>query len=167
MKKIVPKKKHIETEVLCIGGGIAGLMAGIRAAECGRKVLIAEKANVLFSGSGAAGNDHFLCYIPDIHGTDIEALIDEFQRGQQGGLRHRSFIRTWLERSYEMVKLWDRWGIPMKYMGKYEFAGHTLPGQPMMNLHYAGKDQKKILTEQAINKGVEILNRDCYEKTCN
>lgn len=159
MSKVFLKKKEVKTDVLCIGGGIAGLMAAIRAGECGSKVIVAEKANTLFSGSGGMGNDHFMCYIPEIHGQDIEPLIDEFQRGQQGGLRDRTFIRTWLEHSYEIVKLWDRWGIPMKYKGKYEFAGHALPGHILMNLHYAGANQKRILTQEALKRKVKILNR--------
>ena len=168
MKDIISKEKHIETDVLCIGGGIAGLMAAIRAAECGSRVVIAEKSNILYSGSGGLGNDHFRCYIPEVHGNDIEPLIDEFQRGQQGGLRPRSFILTWLERSYEIMKLWDRWGIPMRYQGRYEFAGHALPGHILMSLHYAGAHQKKILTEQAVKRGVEILNRVmCFDLVSN
>ncbi len=71
-------ERWIETDVLCIGGGIAGLMAAIRAAECGSKVVIAEKSNILYSGSGGTGNDHFQCYIPEIHGPDIEPVMDEF-----------------------------------------------------------------------------------------
>jgi succinate dehydrogenase/fumarate reductase flavoprotein subunit len=121
--------------------------------------VVVEKANTLYSGSGGLGNDHFMCYIPKIHGADIEPMIDEFQRGQQGGLRNRSFIRTWLKCSYDIVKLWDRWGIPMKYKGSYEFAGHALPGHPLMNLHYAGANQKKILTKEALKRKVRILNR--------
>lgn len=159
MEGIRFKKKRIETDVLCVGGGIAGLMAAIRAAESNCKVLVVEKANVLYSGSGGLGNDHFMCYIPEIHGPDIEPLIDEFQQGQQAGIRNRSFIKTWLEHSYEIVKLWDSWGIPMKYRGKYEFAGHALPGHILMNLHYAGTNQKKVLTREALKKKVKILNR--------
>jgi succinate dehydrogenase/fumarate reductase flavoprotein subunit len=159
MKGVLLKKKEIETDVLCIGGGIAGLMAAIRASEVGSRVLVAEKANTLYSGSGAMGNDHFMCYIPEVHGPNIEPIIDEFQRGQQGGLRDSPFIREWLGRSYDMVKLWDRWGIPMKYQGQYEFAGHALPGHPLMNLHYAGAGQKEVLTQQALRRKVEILNR--------
>jgi succinate dehydrogenase/fumarate reductase flavoprotein subunit len=159
MKGMVFKEKRIETDVLCVGGGIAGLMAAIRAAECGSRVLVAEKANALYSGSGGLGNDHFMCYLPEFHGSDIDPLIDEFQRGQQGGFRHRSFIRTWFERSYEIVKLWDGWGIPMKYRGRYEFAGHALPGHILTHLHYAGANQKKILTHEALKRKVRILNR--------
>ena len=41
------KEKRIETEILCIGAGIAGLMAGIRASEKGARVTLAEKGHAL------------------------------------------------------------------------------------------------------------------------
>ena len=164
MGKIEFKERHIETDVLCIGGGIAGLMGAIRAADGGAEVIVAEKSNVLYSGSGGMGNDHFMCYIPEVHGPDIEPILADFQRGQQGGLRPRTFVRTWFERSYEVVKLWDQWGIPMKYNGAYEFAGHGFPGDVLTHLHYAGKEQKKILTREAEKRGAKILNRImCFE----
>ena len=159
MSKVELKERYIETDVLCIGGGIAGLMGAIRAAEGGVRVIVAEKSNVLYSGSGGMGNDHFMCYIPEVHGPDIEPVIADFQRGQQGGLRPRIFIQAWFERSQEIVKLWHQWGIPMKYNGQYEFAGHGLPGEVLTNLHYAGKEQKKILAREAESRGAKILNR--------
>ena len=63
----------IESDVLCIGGGPTGLMGAIRAAEMGATVVVADKCNTLYSGSGTAGNDHFLCYNPEFHGTDRAA----------------------------------------------------------------------------------------------
>lgn len=164
MARISFSEKRIETDVLCIGGGIAGLMAAISAAERGATVTIVEKSNILYSGSGGLGNDHFMCYIPEVHGPDIDPVIADFQRGQQGGLRPRSFIRTWMERSFEIVKLWDGWGIPMKYNGRYEFAGHGFPGDILIHLHYAGKDQKKVMTREAEKRGVQIINRTmCFD----
>lgn len=74
MAKVELKERYIETDVLCIGGGIAGLMGAIRAAEGGAKVIVAEKSNVLYSGSGGIGDDHFMCYIPEVHGPDIEPM---------------------------------------------------------------------------------------------
>lgn len=51
------KEKRIQTDVLCIGAGIAGLMAGIRAAEMGARVVLAEKGHAKHSGRGRGGND--------------------------------------------------------------------------------------------------------------
>ena len=111
-------KERIETDVLCVGGGIAGLMAAIRAGEHGVKVAVAEKANTLYSGNGGLGNDHFLCYIPEIHGPDINAFIRAAQQSVTGGMRHIDWLHTWLENTHDIVKLWDSWGIPIKYHGK-------------------------------------------------
>ena len=65
---MIPVKPVIETDLLIVGGGIGGLMAGIAAGKAGCKnVVIMEKCHARRSGSGATGNDHFNCYIPSYH----------------------------------------------------------------------------------------------------
>jgi flavin-dependent dehydrogenase len=104
----------IKADVLCIGGGIAGLMAAIRASELGADVVVAEKGNTLTSGAGGIGNDHFLCYIPEVHGADVMPVIEELRRGQlRARLKDREKTRIWLEHTCDIVNLWDSWGIPM------------------------------------------------------
>jgi len=157
------REELVETDVLCVGGGIAGLMAAIRARELGAKVIVAEKGNALHSGRGRAGNDHFWCYIPEVHGADMELFLKECLKGpklklMQAGTSMK-VLRTFLERSFEIVKLWDSWGIPMKYQGRWEFAGHSFPGDVLTHLKYAGLKQKRVLTEKALEKGAEIMNR--------
>ena len=163
MGKGALREELVETDVLCVGGGIAGLMAAIRARELGAKVIVAEKGNALHSGRGRAGNDHFWCYIPEVHGTDMELFLKECLKGpklklMQAGTSMK-VLRTFLERSFEIVKLWDSWGIPMKYQGRWEFAGHSFPGDVLTHLKYAGLKQKRVLTEKALEKGAEIMNR--------
>jgi succinate dehydrogenase/fumarate reductase flavoprotein subunit len=150
--------KRVSTDVLCIGGGPSGLMAAIRAADMGVKVLVAEKGNTLHSGNGSGGNDHFECYIPEVHGPNTKAIIGEFLHAPVMSKR-AEFGQPWLENSFEMVKLWESWGLPMKYKGKWEFAGHAFPGRPRIFLKYTGGEQKRVLTEQALKRGVKIMNR--------
>ena len=152
-------QKTVEADVLCVGGGIAGLMAAIRARELGAKVVLAEKANTLRSGSAGTGCDHFRCYIPEFHGPDMEPVVEEVWHSQVGWTRPREFVRTWMERSFEIVKLWDSWGIPMKYKGRLEFAGHAIPGRPFTTLKYSGQNLKPTLTKEAQKRGVGIVNR--------
>jgi succinate dehydrogenase/fumarate reductase flavoprotein subunit len=150
-----------QCDVLCVGGGIAGLMAAIQASESGAKVMVAEKANTLRSGKAGMGNDHFQCYIPEVHG-DFDFFWKELFYGQLAGILQkmgREYVRYWFENSFDIVKLWDKWGIPMKYEGKYEFAGHGFPGKQLNHLKYSGINQKPVLTKQSLNRGVEILNR--------
>ncbi len=153
------KEETVQSDVLCVGGGIAGLMAAIRAAELGVKVIVAEKANTLHSGAGATGNDHFTSYIPEFHGPDIRPVVEEIMQSQVGGSRNVDVVRTWMAKSFDIVKLWDSWGIPMKYKGKWEFSGHAFPGRPFRSLKYAGQQQKPILTREALKRGVSIVNR--------
>ena len=154
------KEEIIQTDVLCVGGGIAGLMAAIRASELGAKVVVADKANTVRSGSAGLGNDHFRCYIPEVHGPDMKPNLESLVRSQVGGpMRQAIFLRTWMEKSFDIVKLWEGWGIPMRYEGRYEFAGHGLPGRLLASLKYSGKDQKSVLTREAQKRGVTVMNR--------
>ena len=79
---MIPIKERLESDVLIVGGGIAGLMAAIAAADKGASVTLLDKANTKRSGAGATGNDHFLCYIPEKHGT-IDVVYEEFMDSHQ------------------------------------------------------------------------------------
>jgi succinate dehydrogenase/fumarate reductase flavoprotein subunit len=156
-------KKSIQTDVLCIGAGIAGLMAGIRAAEKGAKVILVEKGHALHSGRGRGGNDHFWCYIPEVHGQDLDLFMKECLKTpklktMQSGTASR-VLRAFLAKSFDIVTLWDGWGIPMRYQGRWEFAGHSFPGDVLTHLKYEGRDQKKVLIQKAREVGAEIVNR--------
>ena len=151
-------KKPIKMDVLIVGGGIAGLMAAINAADHGQQVIVIEKANTKRSGCGATGNDHFACYIPEVHGDDMTPIMREYESSQLGGYSDTSLSTLFLEQSFERVKDWDRWGISMRPTGNWEFTGHAFPGRPRMALKYAGHNQKAVLTHQAGKRGVIIKN---------
>lgn len=152
-------KEVIKSDVLVVGGGPAGLMAAIRAADLGvKEVVLADKSNTYRSGNGSGGNDHFMCYIPEFHGQDTRPILDEVSHSLVS-FKTMNYVHTWLDRSSEMVKIWESWGLPMKYKGKWEFAGHAFPGRPRLFLKYVGGAQKRVLTEKALEKGVKIKNR--------
>jgi len=156
------KTETVHTDVLCIGGGIAGLMGAIRAAELGVKVVIMEKGATKYSGAGRAGNDHYWAYVPELHGPSVDELLKESMLTQLGPFLAslgKTFCHTWLERSFETVQLWEEWGIPMKHEGKWKQQGHSFPGRMMTHLKYKGENQKKVLVDQALKRGVEIMDR--------
>lgn len=151
------KTEVVEADVLCVGGGPAGLCAAIRASQLGAKVVVADKSNTLRSGDAGMGNDHFRCFIPEVQGDDVEMIVKENAMSRQH--RPPSFVRNFLLESTKMVQRWEEWGIPMKYEGRYEFGGHGFPGRPVTSLHYSGQDTKPVLTKQALKAGAKILNR--------
>lgn len=148
--------KTIECDVLVIGGGIGGLMAAIAAADKGASVIVAEKANTLRSGSGATGNDHFICYIPEYHKDFNEFL--KMAMFMSEDVTDRDITEKCMKRSFEVVKDWNDWGINMKPHGDWEFNGHAMPGKMRVYLKYDGSNQKKVLTNQALQRGVQIDN---------
>lgn len=152
------EEKIQDCDVLIVGGGIAGLMAAIAAASQGAKVVIAEKANSRRSGSGATGNDHFGCYIPEVHG-DIEEFVKELGQSMCKEAVDTKMQRVFAQRSFEVAKDWDEWGIDMRPHGKYEFNGHALPGHLRCFLKYNGENQKPVLTKKALEAGVRIDNK--------
>ena len=59
-------RERIETEILVIGGGPAGLMAAIRAADLGVKdIVVADKSNTEHSGNAGAGSQNFIKNRPE------------------------------------------------------------------------------------------------------
>ncbi len=57
------EEQEIETDVLVIGGGIAGCWAAISAARTGVRVALVEKGDTVRSGAGGPGCDHW-CVTP-------------------------------------------------------------------------------------------------------
>jgi succinate dehydrogenase/fumarate reductase flavoprotein subunit len=148
----------VVADVLVVGGGIGGLMAAIRAAELGADVAVIEKGNARRSGSGGMGNDHFACYIPEVHGS-VDAVVQEHMLSLLGGLQDLSMVRAYYLKSFEIVQLWEKWGIPMRPHGYWEFTGHALPGHLRFFLKFAGANQKLVLEKQARYHHVRIFNR--------
>lgn len=72
----------IESDVLVIGGGLAGCMAAIRAREHGLDTVVIEKAAINRSGECGRGIDHYVIAHPLINGIDPE----EYGRWRATGL---------------------------------------------------------------------------------
>jgi len=108
VKQHAREEAVVETDVLCIGGGIAGLMAAIRATELGAKVTVVEKGNALCSGRGGVGNDHFMCYIPEVHGSDMDTFIHGVFKAPKAKISQSgtsmNVLRTFFSKSFDICK---------------------------------------------------------------
>ena len=150
----------VKTDYLIIGGGVAGLQSAITAAAKGVDVLIAEKADTRRSGSGCGGNDHFMCYIPECHGDNLERVLSEIGEGMEGGpWQDPTMLRKMMLRTQSIVERWESYGINMKPTGEYHFEGHTMPNRQCYHLKYDGHNQKMCLTREAKKNGAKIMNK--------
>lgn len=149
-----------ECDILVVGGGIAGLMAAIAAGESNDRVILADKGDTRRSGSGATGNDHFVCFIPEVHGEDcLQEILDEMNDSMIGGNADSQLQHMFLSRTFEVVKDWHTWGINMQPHGFYEFNGHAFPERKRIFLKYDGHNQKEVLTKEAKKRSVRLLNK--------
>ena len=153
------EKEIMKSDFLIIGGGIAGLEAAITAASLGIQTIVAEKADTRRSGSGANGNDHFMCYIPECHGDNFDLVISEIRETMEGPWQDLDMLRNMMRRSFELVKEWESYGICMRPTGKWHFEGHTMPGRQRYHLKYDGSNQKTILTNEALKRGATLYNK--------
>ena len=53
------QEEHIESDVLVLGGGIAGCFAALSAARRGERVVLVEKGATVRSGAAGTGFDHW------------------------------------------------------------------------------------------------------------
>lgn len=153
------RKEPVQADVLIIGGGVGGLQAAIAAGEKGVHVVIAEKADTRRSGSGATGNDHFMCYLPEYHGEDYNEILQEVSETLVGPNQDANLFSLMMERSFELIQKWESYGINMKPTGKWNFEGHAMPGRRRYHLKYDGHNQKEALTNKAKEFGATIMNK--------
>jgi succinate dehydrogenase/fumarate reductase flavoprotein subunit len=77
------KENEFSTDVLIIGGGIAGCHAAINAARKGAKVVVVEKGHTVRSGSGGAGVDHWgAAYGNPCCTVDVEKAAESSAQGR-------------------------------------------------------------------------------------
>ena len=155
----------IETDVLVIGGGLAGCMAAIKAVEHGVKVAIAEKANTENSGCAGTGIDHSWAYVPPVHeplGYTFDDMMQDHIQGSSGGLVRKDLLRLVAGNNYYRMLDIEKFGIKMRYAdsplpGKYRIVPqfHSVP----TSINFDGRYIKLRLTRQAKKRGVAIYNR--------
>ncbi|MEE0546328.1 MAG: FAD-binding protein [Peptococcaceae bacterium] len=152
------RKEPIQADVLIIGGGVAGMQAAIAAGEKGANVVVVEKANTRHSGCSACGTDHFMCYIPECHGDDVNQILQEIMESLLGPNQDMDIFVKMIKRSYELIQKWESYGINMRPTGKWNFEGHTMPGRRNFHLKYDGHNQKELLTKKARQVGAKVIN---------
>jgi len=160
--KVIP----VETDVLIIGGGLAGCMAAIKAAEQQElRVTLVEKSNTLASGCAASGIDHLWSYIPAIHehmGYTIEDMAEDHRQGIAHGFFRKDLFYLVAGTMYDRILDLEKFGINFRYEGsnipgKFRIVTqfHSVP----TSFNFDGAPLKVKLTAEVKRRGVSIINR--------
>jgi succinate dehydrogenase/fumarate reductase flavoprotein subunit/HEAT repeat protein len=154
--------EHLSCDVAIVGGGTAGTMAAITAAEHGASVLLIEKAHVRHSGALAMGMDGVNnAVIPGK--ASPEDYVAEITRANDGVVNQRTIYQT-ASRGYDMVRRLERYGVKFAKdaAGEYDVRRVHRSGSYVLPMP-EGKDIKKVLyrvlRQRSIRERVRIENR--------
>ena len=146
------RTERIRTDVLIIGGGTAGCFAAyVIGQKSGRKVLIAEKANIKRSGCLAAGVNALNAYITE--GRVPQDYVDYAKKDAHGIVRE-DLLLTMSERLNHVTKVMEDLGLVIlkDENGKYVARGNR-------NIKINGENMKPILAKAAAEQeNVTVLN---------
>ncbi|GAA2208186.1 fumarate reductase/succinate dehydrogenase flavoprotein subunit [Nonomuraea monospora] len=153
---------RLECEVLVVGGGTAGTMAAITAAEQGARVLLLEKAHVRHSGALAMGMDGVNNAVIPGKATP-EDYVAEITRANDGIVNQKTIHQT-ATRGHDMVRRLERYGVKFEKDEHGEYAVRRVHRSGSYVLPMPeGKDVKKVLyrvlRQRHIREKVRIENR--------
>lgn len=153
---------RIDCDVLVIGGGTAGTMAALTAAENGAQVLLLEKAHVRHSGALAMGMDGVNNAVVPGKATP-EDYVAEITRANDGIVNQRTIYQT-ATRGFAMVQRLERYGVKFEKDEHGEYAVRRVHRSGSYVLPMPeGKDVKKalyrVMRQKAIREKLRIENR--------
>ncbi|WP_395306801.1 fumarate reductase/succinate dehydrogenase flavoprotein subunit [Mycobacterium sp. AMU20-3851] len=153
---------RLECDVLVIGGGTAGTMAALTAAENGARVLLLEKAHVRHSGALAMGMDGVNnAVIPGK--AEPEDYVAEITRANDGIVNQRTIYQT-ATRGFAMVQRLERYGVKFEKDEHGEYAVRRVHRSGSYVLPMPeGKDVKKalyrVMRQRSMREKIQIENR--------
>jgi succinate dehydrogenase/fumarate reductase flavoprotein subunit len=162
---------EIASDVLVIGGGLAGVRAAISASQSGATVVLADVGHAKRSGSGGAGVDHWhgACTNPCSKVTPEEYTQGcyDSMHGYMGA--HVRYVIT--RESWDSLRECEKWGLQIRDAHD-EFRGAEFRDEETKllfaydydNRHILrvwGYNVKPIIYNEALRRGVNIQNRIC------
>jgi succinate dehydrogenase/fumarate reductase flavoprotein subunit len=167
------QEQEIETDVLIIGGGIAGCWAAISAARKGVRVALMEKGAVIRSGAGGPGCDHWCDTaanpLSKVDPDDWARKLTEMSGGLGNGIGRQIQCR---ENYDTLLELEQMGGKIRDYEGVFKDEQGYDPGtkflvSPRMNpfhdtnvvIRVWGTTFKAALRKECLRLGVKIFDR--------
>ncbi|MBI4318721.1 MAG: FAD-dependent oxidoreductase [Chloroflexi bacterium] len=147
----------VEADVVVVGGGMAGLMAAIAAAEQGASVALLDKAHPRRSGGAASGLDHLSVLV------EPEKQMPRFLKRQAevcGGLTDPR-LPALFRHSWDVLMFLENIGVKVRDSRTGELIWIAAPihlGEKL-TVSLEGGDLKIRLFETAVRRGVNIYAR--------
>lgn len=146
---------QLQTDVLVIGGGIAGAFAAFKARQSGARVLLVDRSYFGRGGCSALASGVYPAYMPGDN-------VDDWVRGYGAGpLVNQPLLVKSLPVMYEHLLTMDRWGVKWLKRGN-EILRFGAPGRPFKTGAWMGRGGPQMMMAVragVLESGVEVLNR--------
>lgn len=151
---------ELSTDVLIVGGGLAGVNAAMGAAEKGAAVLVADKGNINRSGGIAGGVDHFLAYLNTDPEWDSQDAFLKYVEKIGLGTGHLSIIESvFCAELPDAIERMARIGNPLTQPDGSFYRTRSM-GQPGAYwINFNGKKLKPRLGEAVRKLGCTVLDK--------
>ncbi|UCF75828.1 MAG: FAD-binding protein [Betaproteobacteria bacterium] len=151
----------LETDVLVVGGGVAGTMAAIPALEAGLKVVICEKGKVLdHCGSVGCGVDHYLTVMDTGPEWDTPEFLIKHVPELTDGIVDMAVASRVIHEMPRIFRKIESFGVDFKDRKTgtyYRLRSFGLPGT--YHINFDGTDFKKHLGERVRKGKATVLMR--------
>ena len=149
----------LKTDVLVIGGGMAGLFAAIKAREEGVDVILADKNYVSRSGSTAYAEGDYSVFNPE-WGHDLNTWMGQIKRVCEY-LNNPEWTEITLRESRERYQDFLSWGIKPKENENGTVIRYSAPFFGPLECCFLGRGWTFLptLRRQALQVGVRIMDR--------
>lgn len=150
------QSETLETDVLVIGGGLAGATAALKAKESGAK-------EVTLVSKGTLGKDSISSFAagvfqPAFPEDDKEKLFKTYVSGDAwgSGLCDENWLKVYLDESFDCIPDMDKWGVEWEKTpdGEYE----RLPGRwklPMALFH--GPQMMEAIARTVLRRDIRVI----------
>jgi succinate dehydrogenase/fumarate reductase flavoprotein subunit len=155
MPRIEDLGEVISTDLLIIGGGLAGLVAAIRAKEYPIDVLLVDKQTIGWSGKAPKVGGGLWVMLPD---DDVNRFVEYHVRNIGCFLNDQELLSAYARESFGAVEKLMEWGVqlPKDEEGRVQTVRH-----PAGIWSGTGVDRDMLLPlrTRAREKGVRMLNK--------
>ena len=149
-------ENSVKSDVLIIGGGMAGLFAAIKAAEQGAQVTLVDKGYAGRSGSSACAA--FFAVFNPAWGHDLDAWMTVVNTiGEY--VNNRDWTETVFRESHDRFLDLVSWGVQFQKDEQGEININRFPSIPTESLLLEHRVFGGVIRRQAVKKGVKIFDR--------
>jgi succinate dehydrogenase/fumarate reductase flavoprotein subunit len=153
--------KTIDTDLLVIGGGVAGSMAAIPALEAGYRVVVCEKGRVLDNcGSVGCGVDHYLTIMESGPEWDTPEFLLKHIPELTDGVVDMSVVSRVVHEMPRILRKIEGMGVDFKDPRTGDYSRHRSFGLPgAYHINFNGTDFKRRIGKHVRAGKATVLMR--------